>query len=147
VRPRRLVGAFGRPLNFTVRRHMLRQHLERHRRRNISPAVMTQDELRNALRRAIVLEHQNSKTPQFPRWGWEKPPSLWFLRQRRLRLANLYSAKYGAVGAALLERRLLRGKDWPGIKDLVSAPIYAWVEDVWTHIGDTVPSNNRWRGP
>jgi len=66
---------------------------------------------------------------------------------QRLRLARLYASKYGAVGGALFERQLPRGKAWKGLSGLVSSPIYTWVEDVWTHIGDTVSSNNCWRGP
>ncbi len=112
------------------------------RRRDVSPAVMSQEQLRNALIRAVVLEYQNGKSKSFPRWGWEKPPSMYVLRRQRLNRARQYSHRYQPLGAALFCRRLPQGGLWPGTSALIPAPIYAWVDDVWTHIGCTVPLNH-----
>ena len=104
--------------------------------------LLSQDEKRSALVRAIVLEHNNAKLKPFPRWGWEKPTSLFVLRRRRLRLALHYVGRHAAVSTLLLARRLPAGKAWPGTQDLVSAPMYAWVEGEWTHVGCTLPSKH-----
>jgi hypothetical protein len=109
------------------------------RRKHFSPAVMSQEQLRNALIRAVVLEYQNGKTRTFPGWGWEQPPSMYVLRQKRLNLARQYAHRYQPVAAALLGRRLPRGRQWPGTRDLIPSPIYSWIDDVWTHVGCTVP--------
>jgi len=100
---------------------------------------MRQEELRNALRRAAVLEYRNGQSKIFPCWGWEKPPSMYVLRQRRLSLARVYSRRYQPVSAALFRRHLPKGSQWPGTRGLISADLFAWVDDVWTQIGCTVP--------
>lgn len=105
-------------------------------------ALMSQEEMRSTLIRAIVLEYNNAKTKPFPHWGWENPVSLFVLRRRRLRLAQHFAGKYAAVSPLLLARRLPVGKHWPGTKVLVSAQMFAWVEGEWTHVGCTLPYNH-----
>lgn len=75
---------------------------------------MSKRELRSALVRAVVLEHQNAKVTPFPRWGWERPTSMYVLRTRRLRVAKVYASRVEPVVSALFERQLPRGKRWPG---------------------------------
>jgi hypothetical protein len=111
------------------------------RRTMRSPGVMLQEELRNALRRAVVLEYHNGKSPIFPAWGWEKPPSMYVLRQRRMRLARLYSRRYQPVAAALFRRHLPRGREWPGLRLLIPNDLFGWVDEVWTQIGCTGPTD------
>jgi hypothetical protein len=108
-------------------------------RKRLSAAVMSQEQLRNALIRAVVLEYRNGQSRAFPRWGWEKPTSMYVLRARRLSLAREYARKHQPVSDFLFARRLPKGREWPGTRQLISAPIYAWVDDVWAHIGCTVP--------
>jgi len=67
---------------------------------------MGESELRRALVRAVVLELRNGCVTPFPRWGWERPPSLYALRSRRLALANEYSARYRLLNPAVFGRRL-----------------------------------------
>ncbi|MDR7151660.1 hypothetical protein J2W49_003636 [Hydrogenophaga palleronii] len=105
-------------------------------------ALMSQEEMRSALVRAIVLEYNNARLKPSPRWGWERPTSLFALRRRRLRLALHFAGKYAAVSPLLLARRLPAGNDWPGTKELVSAQMFAWVEGEWTHVGCTLPNNH-----
>jgi hypothetical protein len=64
---------------------------------------------------------------------------MFVLRRRRLRVAAAYLERFGAVSSLLFEPRLPVGKDWPGTSRLIPAPIFAWQEDVWTHIGCSVP--------
>ena len=81
--------------------------------------IMTQRELKSALTRAIILEHQNAKTPGVMSWGWDKPPPMYVARVNRKRLAKLYSQKYAPVSDLLFKRNLPSGKDWPGTKELL----------------------------
>jgi hypothetical protein len=67
---------------------------------------------------------------------------MYVLRQRRLILAKLYSRQYQPVSAALFRRHLPRGHQWPGTRALIPADMYAWVDEVWTHIGCTVPTDH-----
>jgi hypothetical protein len=101
--------------------------------------LMSLEQLRSALIRAIVLEYQNGRVKAFPRWGWEKPTSMLVLRRARQRAAAAYLERFGAVSSLLFERRLPMGKEWPGTTRLVPAPMFAWREGVWTHIGCSVP--------
>jgi hypothetical protein len=55
---------------------------------------------------------------------------MYVLRQRRIRLAREYAVRYEPVSEALFQRQLPRGDKWPGVSKLVSAPIYASLEDV-----------------
>ena len=105
--------------------------------------MMSRQELRSTLVRAIVLEYQNARVKPFPRWGWEKPTSLFVLRRRRIRLAQLFTARYAAVSSSLFARKLPAGKDWPGASNLVTADAYSWVDNVWTHVACTLPHNHR----
>jgi hypothetical protein len=73
--------------------------------------LMSQEEMRSTLVRTIILEYNNAKLKPFPRWGWEKPKSLFVLRRKRLRLARHFAGTHAAVSALLLARRLPVGKD------------------------------------
>src|SRR5882724_9437973 len=84
--------------------------------------TLSKTELRHALIRAIVLEFQNAKRRPFPRWGWERPTSLYVLRARRRRLALAYASRFEPVSSLLFARNLPRGKNWPGTRLLVPAP-------------------------
>jgi hypothetical protein len=64
------------------------------RRKRLSPAVLSQEQLRNALIRAVVLEHRNGQSRAFPGWGWEKPTSMYVLRAQRLSLAREYARQH-----------------------------------------------------
>ena len=81
--------------------------------------IMTQQELKSALTRAIILEYQNAKTPGNMSWGWDRPPSLYVARVNRIRLAKRYSKKHVPVSDILFKRKLPSGKDWPGTKGLL----------------------------
>lgn len=121
-------------------RHLLKPMKKFRKRRLGRPlTLMSHEEMRSKLLRAIILEYQNAKVKPFPRWGWEKPKSLFVLRRKRLRLAQHFAGKHAAVSALLLGRRLPGSKDWPGTSALVSAPVFGWVEGTWTHVGCTLP--------
>jgi hypothetical protein len=100
---------------------------------------MSLEQLRIALIRAIVLEYQNGRVKPFPHWGWERPTSMYVLRCARRRLATAYLERFGAVSSLLFARRLPSGANWPGTSRLVPAPMFAWQDDIWTHVGCTVP--------
>lgn len=104
-------------------------------------ALMNQKQMRSALVRAIVLEYHNGEAKPFPRWGWERPTSIYVLRARRLHLASTYAAKHEAVSSLLFKHQLPKGKNWPGTRLLLSAPVFSWVEGVWTQVSCTVPHN------
>lgn len=104
-------------------------------------ARMTKEEVRSALLRAIVLEYQNGKSKPFPSWGRERPPSMYVLRRRRLLLAKTYATRYEPVSDLLFQRQLPRGKEWPGTRLLLSAPVFSWVAGVWTQVECTLPCN------
>ena len=76
------------------------------RRQPKSRAVMGESELRRALVRAVVLELRNGCVTPFPRWGWERPRSLYALRSRRAALAKEYSTRYRSLNPVVFERRL-----------------------------------------
>jgi hypothetical protein len=104
-------------------------------------ARMTKAEMRSALLRAIVIEYQNGKAKPFPCWGWERPTSMYVLRRRRLLLAKTYAITYEPVSDLLFQRQLPRGKKWPGTRLLLSAPVFSWVDGVWTQVECTLPCN------
>ena len=108
---------------------------------------MSLEQLHGALIRAIVLEYHNGRVKRFPCWGWEKPRSMFVLRRARRRAATAYLECFGAVSALLFERRLPTGEHWPGTRGLVSAPMFAWQEGVWTQVGCTVPIKHVVRTP
>src|SRR5215471_16127195 len=107
---------------------------------------MSKDQMRSALIRAIVLEYENGKVRRFPRWGWERPPSMLVLRRQRYRVAAAYAERFGPVSSLLFQRRLPY-KEWPGTSRLVSAPMFAWLNGVWTQVGCTVPLQHVLKAP
>ena len=100
---------------------------------------MSQQELKSALVRAIVLEYQNSKTPGKMSWGHDAPVSIYVARKNRIRLAKIYSKKYDPVSKVLFQKKLPSGKAWKGTRVLVSNYMYTWVNNEPIHIGCTVP--------
>ena len=119
---------------------LIRRRLQAMRPRVRPSTFMTKDEFRSALRRAIILEYQNGKSKPYPRWGRERPPSMYVLRVRRLRLCYSFVERYPEpISSLLFARNLPQGKSWPGTRLLLSAPIFSWVNGVWTQIGCTVP--------
>ncbi len=101
--------------------------------------LMSKEELKSALVRSIVLEFQNAKHFGTMCWGHDAPVSMYVARKNRIRLAELYSRKYEPVSKILFQRKLPSGNEWKGTKVLVSNSMHAWVNDVWSHIGCTVP--------
>ncbi len=101
--------------------------------------LMSKAELKNALVRSIVLEYQNERVSGAMSWGHDAPKSMFIARKNRIRLAELYSRKYEPVSKLLFQKKLPSGNEWKGTKVLVSNSVYAWVNEVWTHIGCTVP--------
>ena len=82
-------------------------------------SIMSKNELRSALTRAILIEYQNAKTPGRMTWGWDRPPSLFVAKLNRIRLATLYDRKYQKVNKRLFKKNLPSGKDWRGVKNLL----------------------------
>ena len=81
--------------------------------------IMGRNDLRSALIRSIVLEYQNAKTPGKMSWGWDRPPSMYAARRKRIELAKRYSRLHGPVNELLFARKLPEGESWPGIKGLL----------------------------
>ena len=101
--------------------------------------MMTKKELKSALVRSIVLEYQNEKIKRTMAWGYDAPASMFAARRNRVRLAEYYSKKYDPVSNLLFQRKLPSGRAWQGTRVLVSNSIHAWVNNIWSHIGCTVP--------
>ena len=101
--------------------------------------IMSKSELKQVLIRSIILEYQNAKIPGGIGWGKDAPPSMFVARKNRIRLAKQYSKKYEPVSKLLFQNKLPSGASWKGTRVLISNPLHAWVNGVWSHIGCTVP--------